>query len=82
MKEVLDTEGLCPTTTMVIRGQQVMPHRVHLQVLDNGTIMGYCPNHQTRWFIGDRGTVADIRMSSQVISRIERPVKEPKHGTT
>ena len=83
MKLVLDTESICPVSLMLIGGVRVPAHKVNLQTLDNGTIMGYCPNHVCRWFIGDRAVAHAITSNSKILQRIEKPVKkEAKHGAT
>lgn len=82
MKAVLSTEGVCPASGLTIYGQMVPTHRVNLQLLENGIIMGYCPAHQTRWFIGDRGVCFNIKSNATVIEHLYKPVKGGKNGTT
>ena len=82
MKAVLDIEVPCPVSSLRMNGQLVEIHRVPLMLLDNGCLMAYCPNHRSRAFISDRTTVQWIMKTAQIIRRIEKPVKEPKNGTT
>lgn len=82
MKAVLSTEGVCPASGLIIYGQAVAVHRVNLQLLENGIIMGYCPAHQTRWFHGDRGMCFNIKTSATVIDHLYKPIKGKKNGTT
>ncbi len=78
VKIVLSAKAFCPSSGLIVYGLEVPPHRVNLQGLENGMLMGYCPAHQTRWFIGDRGMCADIRNGSEVIDRLYPKVKKPK----
>lgn len=83
MKLLLDTEGLCPASGLTIYGQVVPIHRVNLQALDNGIIMLYCPAHQARCFIADRGVANSIKQGATVIDRLfpkEKKPKEKKNG--
>lgn len=84
MKTVLSTQGLCPVSGLTIYGALVPAHRVNLQGLENGIVMGYCPNHQTRWFIGDRGTCFNIKENAQVVDtlypKIPKAKKNPKEA--
>lgn len=82
MKTVLDIEVPCMISGMRLGGFQVPLHRVPLVVLDNGSIMAYCPNHRWRSFIGDITTVQEILKVAKVVRRIEKPLKEKKYGST
>ena len=82
MKAVLDATALCPVSGQRVSGSLVDPHRLPLMLLDNGTIMMYCPNHMTRAFISDRTTVRLILQGTKIIERIEKPVKGAKHDQT
>lgn len=82
MKAVLSTKGPCPASGLLVYGKTIPFHEVHLQSLENGIVMGYCPSHLTRWFIGERGMCFDIRQTAQVIERLYKPVKGKKHGET
>lgn len=88
MKLILDAEAPCPVSGMLIRGVRVPYHTLPLQVLNNLTIMIYCPNHKVRSFIGDRTTCAAIIEERKVLHRVERHIpnkelkKEAGHGTT
>ena len=78
VKLILSTEGVCPTSGLTLFGIQVPVHRVNLQVLDNGCIMGYCPVHNTRWFIADRAAVFNLKQNATVVERIFK--KRESHG--
>lgn len=82
MKAVLSTEGVCPSSGLTIYGQLVPLHRVNLQLLENGIVMGYCPAHQTRWFHGDRGMCFNIKSTATVIERLFKTVKGAKNVKT
>lgn len=80
MKTVLSTQGLCPCSGLTIYGQQVPHHSVNLQGLENGIVMGYCPTHQSRWFIGDRGMCFNIKSTARVVEVLHKKVRGGKHG--
>ena len=81
MKTVFSALGLCPTSGLMIYGQQVPDHFVNLQGLENGIVMGYCANHLTRWFIGDRGACFDIKANAKVVQTLyKKPLKGGKSG--
>lgn len=82
MKAILDIDVPCSVSGLRLNGQVCEFHKVPLILLDNGTIMTYCPNHRSRSFISDRTTVHMIMKSANIIQRIDKPIKEPKHGTT
>ncbi len=84
MKAVLSTMGPCPSSGLTVYGKLIPLHKVHLQSLENGIVMGYCPAHLTRWFIGDRGMCYDIRENAQVVERLYKPEKGKagKNGKT
>lgn len=82
MKAILDIEVPCPVSGLRLNGRICDFHKVPLMLLDNGTIMAYCPNHRARSFIADRTTSHMIAQSANVIQRIDKPIKEPKHGST
>ncbi len=82
MKAILDIDVPCPTSGLKFNGRICEFHKVPLILLDNGTIMAYCPNHRARCFISDRTTCHMIAKSANVIERIDKPIKEPKHGAT
>lgn len=85
MKLVLSVTALCPCSGLTIYGQLVPIHKVNLQALENGILMGYCPAHQTRWFVGERGICHNIKQEATVVDRLypkEKKPKEAKHGST
>lgn len=82
MKAVLDIEVPCHTSGLVLSGRMVEVHRVPLMLLDNGTLMAYCPAHRNRSFLSDPTTVHLILKTATIVRKIEKPIKEPKHGTT
>lgn len=81
MKLVLDLDLACPVSGIVIQGGKIPYHTLPVQVLDNGTIMVFCPHHLVRVFVGDKITCRSIVESSKIIERIDKK-KEAKHGTT
>jgi hypothetical protein len=86
VKVVYDINIACPVSGLRLSGRTCEVHMIPLMLLDNGTIMGYCPNHKTRVFISDRITSYYIQKTGQVIDRIPNPpkplYKERKHGPT
>jgi len=82
MKAVLSVDVPCHTSGLSLGGRIVECHRVPLILLDNGTLMAYCPNHRNRSFISEPTTVHLILKDATIIRRIEKPIKEPKQGTT
>ncbi len=82
MKAILDIEVPCPVSGLKLNGRVCDFHKVPLMLLDNGSIMAYCPHHRARTFISDRTTSYMITQSANVIDQINKPIKEPKNGTT
>lgn len=82
MKAILDIEVPCPVSGVPLNGRVCDIHRVPLMLLDNGTIMAYCPHHRGRTFISDRTTCYMIMQSAHIVERIDKPIKEQKHGAT
>ena len=65
---------------MTVYGQLIPDHSVNIQGLENGMLMGYCPSHQTRWFIGDRGMCFNVKSTAKVVEVLYKPVKGGKNG--
>jgi len=82
VKAILDIEVPCIVSGLKLNGRVCEFHKVPLILLDNGTIMAYCPNHRARSFVSDRTTSHLIMKSAKIVERIQKPLKEPKHGTT
>ena len=82
MKAILDIEVPCQVSGLKLNGSACDFHKIPLILLDNGTLMSYCPNHRARFFISDRTTVHMIMRTANIVERIEKPIKERKHGTT
>jgi hypothetical protein len=82
MKAVLDIEVPCPVSGLKLNGVICQFHKVPLMMLDNGTIMSYCPNHLMRCFISERITCSMNLKDAVVVQRIEKHVKGRRNGSS
>lgn len=82
VKAILDIEIACPVSGLRLNGVLCEVHKIPLIRLDNGCLMGYCPNHRVRAFIADRTTCHMISKNATVLERIEQPFKDRKNGKT
>ena len=65
-KRVVDLEIWCPLSGVRLGNLVITNHKIGVFVCANGSLMGYCPTHVLRCFVGDPDTVDRVKQNYQI----------------